>query len=134
MEDDVDLGGEHGPEIVRISRGMLSVSERGLVFLGRAEEENTMSKRCRLVATDYEDYEEGNKEGEDIFYVRDCRRKGDQVGDHAEEYVGAFLSEEDDKIIGEVAPDFSESSEEIVFVMGPDSYRARSLVFEHDAC
>ena len=67
MEDDVDLGGEHGPEIVRISRGMLSVSERGLVFLGRAEEENTMSKRCRFVATDYEDYEEGNEVGEDIF-------------------------------------------------------------------
>ena len=69
---------------------MLSVSERGLIFIGRAEEENTTSKRCRLVATDYEDYEEGNVEGEEIFYVCDCRRKGDHVGDHAEDYVGAF--------------------------------------------
>ena len=47
----------------------------------------------------------------------------------------AHLSEEDDKIIGEVLGFCGGlSEEEIVFVIGRDRYRARSFVFEHDAC
>ena len=50
------------------------------------------------------------------------------------DYVEVSLSEEDDRIIEKEGIFQLSLEEEIIFVVGSDSHRARLLVFEHDAC
>ena len=75
MEDDVDLVDHHGPAIVRASKGVLCMSKGCMVFFCLAEEENVTNKRCRYVVVGLE----SGEIGDECWYVRDSRGKGDYV-------------------------------------------------------
>ena len=96
MDDDVDLADQHGPAIVRASKGVLIMFERTMFFLGLAEEENMTYKHCRYVVVDLEDGESGVDEEEECWYVRDSQGKVDRVE--------VSLSKEENRIIDKEVP------------------------------